>query len=70
MLVTKETKIGEALSISPEIARILMNAGMHCVGCPASAMESIDEASKVHGMNADALVEDINEYIASAETEV
>lgn len=61
--VTKETLIGEALMMNMDIAPILMNAGMHCVGCPASQAESIEEAAMVHGMDADALVKEINEFL-------
>ena len=46
------------------IAAILMAAGMHCVGCPSSAMESLEEACMVHGMNADEVLSAINEYLA------
>lgn len=63
--VTKETLIGEALMIDMGIANILMEAGMHCVGCPAAQGESIEEACGVHGMEADALIEKINNYLAS-----
>ena len=48
--VTKDTLIGEALMIDKGIAAILMQNGMHCVGCPSSAGESLAEASMVHGM--------------------
>ena len=61
--VTKDTLIGEALQISFDIAPILMNAGMHCVGCPASQGETIEEACMVHGMDADALIKEINEFL-------
>lgn len=61
--VTKDTLIGEALQINFDIAPILMNAGMHCVGCPASQGETIEEACAVHGMDADALIKEINEFL-------
>ena len=61
--VTKETLIGEALAMNMGIAEILMDAGMHCVGCPASQGESIEEACMVHGMDADALLKDINDFL-------
>ena len=61
--VTKDTLIGEALMIDRGIAAILMQNGMHCVGCPSSAGESLAEASMVHGMNADKLISDINTYL-------
>ena len=62
--VTKQTLIGEMLQMDMGIAGILMGAGMHCVGCPASAMESLEEACMVHGMDADAVLKAINEYLA------
>lgn len=61
--VTKDTLIGEALMIDKGIAAILMQNGMHCVGCPSSAGESLAEASMVHGMNVDKLISDINTYL-------
>ena len=61
--VTKDTLIGEALQINLDIAPILMQAGMHCVGCPASQAESIEEACAVHGIDCDKLVKDINEFL-------
>ena len=63
--ITKETQIGEMLQKDIGIASILMAAGMHCVGCPASQMESLEEACMVHGMNADVLVKRINDYLAN-----
>lgn len=61
--VTKDTLIGEALMMDKGIAAILMQNGMHCVGCPSSAGESLAEASMVHGMNTDKLISDINAYL-------
>ena len=66
-MVNKDMLIGELLQIDIGIAPILMAAGMHCVGCPASQAESLEEASMVHGMNADELVAQINEYLAGKE---
>lgn len=63
--VTKETLIGEALQINLEkIAPILMDMGMHCLGCPASQGESIADACMVHGVDADEIVAKINAAIA------
>ena len=63
--VTKDTLIGEALQINLEkIAPILMDMGMHCLGCPASQGESIEQACEVHGVKADEIVEKINNAIA------
>ena len=60
MKFNKDTKIGELLETAPEKAEILMEAGMHCLGCPASQMETIEEACEVHGIDADELVEKLN----------
>ena len=60
MKINKDTKIGELLEIAPEKAEILMEAGMHCLGCPASQAETLEEACEVHGINVDELVEELN----------
>ncbi|MCR5468882.1 MAG: DUF1858 domain-containing protein [Lachnospiraceae bacterium] len=62
--VTKETRIGELLEINMDVAPILLNIGMHCLGCPSSQMETIEEAAAVHGINADELVKEINDFIS------
>ncbi len=64
MQVTKETLIGEALQMNMDIAPIFMSIGMHCLGCPASQGESIEEACQVHGVDADELVAKINDFLA------
>ena len=61
MKINKDTKIGELLEIAPEKAEILMEAGMHCLGCPASQAETLEEACEVHGIDVEELVEKINE---------
>lgn len=63
--ITKNTLIGEMLQMDIGIASILMAAGMHCVGCPSSAMESLEEACMVHGMDADMVLKQINDYLAA-----
>ncbi len=62
--VTKDTLIGEALMMDMGIAEILMASGMHCVGCPASQGESIEEACAVHGIKTEPLIKKINEFLA------
>ena len=62
---TKNTTIGELLSVYPECAPILMEIGMHCLGCPASQMESLEEAAMVHGLDAQVLEDQINDYLAA-----
>lgn len=61
--VTKDMQIGQLLQLDPNIAVILMRAGMHCIGCPSSQMESLEEAAMVHGMDADLLVQQINDFL-------
>ncbi len=63
--ITKQTLIGDMLRTDIGIASILMAAGMYCVGCPSSAMESLEEACMVHGMDADEVLVTINEYLAN-----
>ena len=65
MEVTKDMLIGEILAKDQTIAAILMASGMHCVGCPASQAESLEEAAMVHGMDCDEFVSKINEYLAA-----
>ncbi len=68
--VTKETMIGELLSIdSDAVAPVLFGIGMHCLGCPVSQMETIGEAAAVHGIDADELVKTLNEKLAEARAE-
>jgi len=62
--VSKETMIGDLLRIDQNVAPILLNIGMHCLGCPSSQMETIEEAAMVHGIDADELVQTINDYLA------
>ena len=62
-MVTKEMTIGEVLNINMDIAPILMEIGMHCLGCPASQGESLEEAAMVHGIDADLLGEKINAFL-------
>ena len=54
--ITKEMTIGEILRISPDVAPVLMDAGMHCLGCPSAQGESLEEAAMVHGIDIDALM--------------
>ena len=60
MTVTKDTLIIDVLREDIETAQYFFEIGMHCVGCPASQMESLEEACMVHGADADALVEAVN----------
>ena len=62
--VTKSTMIGELLQINANIAPVLLNIGMHCLGCPSTQMETIEEDAMVHGIEPDALVNEINQFLA------
>ena len=59
-MIDKNIKIGELLEKSPEKAEILMMAGMHCLGCPASLSETLEEACAVHGIDVEDLVKELN----------
>jgi len=63
--VTKDMVIGDILEIDRGIAVVLMQSGMHCVGCPSAQGETLEEACLVHGMASDKLVADINAYLVS-----
>ena len=61
--VTKDMLNGQLLQVDANIAPILMRAGMHCLGCPSSQMESLEEAAMVHGLDVDVLVNQINDFL-------
>lgn len=61
--VNKSMLIGQLLRLDPNIAAVLMRAGMHCIGCPSSQMESLEEAAMVHGIDVDVLVQQINDFL-------
>ena len=65
MVVTKKSIIGDVLDANPDTAQFFFEIGMHCLGCPASRGENIEDACKVHGTNADELVEKINAFLAT-----
>ena len=62
--IDKDMTIGTLLQVDELIATILMRAGMHCLGCPASQMETLEEACMVHGIDCEPLVNNINEVLA------
>ncbi|MCH5352876.1 MAG: DUF1858 domain-containing protein [Acutalibacter sp.] len=64
MEITKATTMGDMLEYDRGIAYILMQSGMHCVGCPSSIHESLEEACMVHGLDADTVLASIQEYLA------
>ena len=59
--------IGDILTIAPQTAPLFMNIGMHCLGCPASRGETVEQACMVHGVDPDDLLAKVNEMIAAAE---
>ena len=63
MIVTKETLIGDVLDQNVETAQFFFEIGMHCLGCPHSRAESIEDACMVHGTDADALVKKLNDFL-------
>ncbi len=65
--IHKDMLINDIIEVDPGNAAILMASGMHCIGCMAAAGETLEEAAGVHGMDADELVKDINEYLAKKE---
>ena len=65
MEITKDTIIGDILDIAPECAPIFREIGMHCLGCPSARGETVEMACEVHGVDADELVEKLNDFIAS-----
>ncbi len=67
MQVTKKSLIGDILDADRETATFFLEMGMHCLGCPASRGESLEEACAVHGVSVDEMVEKINAHFASKE---
>ncbi len=65
--ITKDTIIGDILDIAPETAPLFLEIGMHCLGCPSARGETVEMACEVHGVDADELVEKINDFLAKAE---
>lgn len=65
MTVTKESVIGDILDYEPETAQFFFAIGMHCLGCPASRGESVEDACAVHGTDADELIRKINDFLAA-----
>ena len=59
-MFNKDTKIGDIIETAPEKAEILLQAGMHCLGCPASQEETLEQACEVHGIDVEDLVKELN----------
>ena len=69
MKVTKDTVIGDMLREDMGIANVLMMCGMHCVFCPSAQGESIEQAAMVHGMDAEDVLDAINDYLDAKQYE-
>lgn len=65
--IDKNMTVGDILDLDRETAVYFLNLGMHCLGCPASRGETVEQACMVHGVDADALVKEINAYLAGKE---
>lgn len=64
MTVTKDSIIGDVLDFNRGTAKFFLEIGMHCLGCPSSRGETIEQACMVHGTDADELIEKINEFLS------
>lgn len=62
--ITKDTIIGDILDIAPETAPLFLSIGMHCLGCPSSRGETVEEACMVHGVDVNELLEKVNAAVA------
>lgn len=58
--ITKDMTIGELIMVNPDCAPVLLEAGMHCLGCPSAQMETLEEAAMVHGFDVNELLEKLN----------
>ena len=65
--ITKDTIIGDVLDIDPQTAPVFMSIGMHCLGCPASRGETVEQACMVHGVDVTSLLEEINKLVPAAQ---
>ena len=65
--ITKDTIIGDILDVAPQTAPIFLSIGMHCLGCPSSRGETVEEACMVHGVDADAFLAQVNRFIEASE---
>ena len=65
MTITKDTIIGDILNIAPQTAPLFLSIGMHCLGCPASRGETVEQACMVHGVDCEELLAKVNALIAA-----
>ena len=64
--ITKDTIIGDILDVAPQTAPIFLSIGMHCLGCPSSRGETVEEACMVHGVDADEFLGALNAFLGEA----
>lgn len=64
--ITKDTIIGNVLDIAPEAASMFLSIGMHCLGCPSSRGETVEEACMVHGVDADEFLDALNAFLGES----
>lgn len=64
--IDKNMIIGDVLKVNQGLVPILMQSGMHCLGCPSSQMESLEDACMVHGIDVDELVGKLNGYLQAS----
>ena len=62
--ITKDMTVGDILDQNRETAPFFLEMGMHCLGCPASRMETLEQAGRVHGVDVDELVDKINAFLS------
>ena len=65
--IEKETIIGSILDIAPQTAPLFLAIGMHCLGCPSSRSETVEEACMVHGIDCDAFLAQLNRFMEALE---
>lgn len=63
--ISKDMIIADILAVDANLAAVLMESGMHCIGCPASQGESLEEACFVHGLDTDEVLANLNAYLAN-----
>ena len=66
--VTKDMIISDILKLDRGTGPILLNSGMHCLGCPSSSGESLEDACSIHGIDVDLLVKELNDYLVTKES--
>ncbi|MBP5231205.1 MAG: DUF1858 domain-containing protein [Clostridia bacterium] len=64
-MITKDQRVGDLLDAHPDLAIYFLQIGMHCLGCPHSRMETIEEACEAHGVDADELLETLNRAVSA-----